>query len=97
MQMNDECRMSIDNGGTALLSRFKIDRSTQKLTTGCIHYSMFDLPEADKCLLAFGELDVRCSLVSFFDLTGRFFGSAAGLTPCMKLHRLLQKCSFFLD
>jgi hypothetical protein len=23
-------------------------------------YSMFDLPEADKCLLAFGELDVRC-------------------------------------
>jgi len=24
-----------------------------------IHYSMFDLPEADKCLLASGELDVR--------------------------------------
>ena len=38
-----------------------------------MHYSMFDLPEADKCLLASGELDVRCStFISFsFDLTGR--------------------------
>jgi hypothetical protein len=26
-------------------------------------YSMFDLPEADKCLLAYGELDVRCSFL----------------------------------
>ena len=34
----------------ATLSLFKIDG---------IHYSMLDLPEADKCLLASGELDVR--------------------------------------
>ena len=46
------------------LSLLKIDRSTQKLTTGRIHYSM---------------LDVRCStFISFsFDLTGRSRPAAA--------------------
>jgi len=41
-------------------------------------YSTFDLPEADKCLLASGELDVQCSMfISFlFDLTGRLQLSA---------------------
>jgi len=33
--------------------------------------SKFDLPEADKCLLAFGELDVRC--LTFNLLTGIFY------------------------
>jgi len=29
-------------------------------------YSTFDPPEADKCLLAFGELGVRCSTFNLF-------------------------------
>jgi hypothetical protein len=30
---------------------------------------MFDLPQADKCLLAYGELDVRCSMfISFLSI-----------------------------
>jgi hypothetical protein len=46
---------------------FKIDRSTQKLTTGGIHYSMFDVG--------------RSTFISFsFDLTGRS-RPAAGLKP----------------
>jgi len=27
-----------------------------------IYHSMFDPPEADKCLLAYGEFNVRCSM-----------------------------------
>ena len=38
---NVECRLT--NCGIASLSLFQIDRSTQKLTTGRIHYSMFDV------------------------------------------------------
>jgi hypothetical protein len=39
---------------------YKMDRSTQKLTTGGIHYSTFDVG--------------RSMFISFlFDLTGRFF------------------------
>jgi hypothetical protein len=46
---------------------YKMDRSTQKLTTGGIHYSMFDVG--------------RSVFISFFfDLTGRS-RPAAGLTP----------------
>ena len=40
-----------DPTGHLVVLDYKIDR---------IPYSMFDPPEADKCLLAFGELDVRC-------------------------------------
>jgi hypothetical protein len=52
---NIEYRMS--KGGFASLSLFKIGRSTQKLTTGRIHYSMFDVGRS--------MFDVRCSLISF--------------------------------
>jgi hypothetical protein len=44
---NEECRMTIDppeaEWNRFARSFFKIDRSTQKLTTGRIHYSMFDV------------------------------------------------------
>jgi hypothetical protein len=30
-----------------------------------VFHSSFDPPEADKCLLAYGELDVRCSTFIF--------------------------------
>jgi len=37
-----------------------------------IPYSKFDPPEADKCLLASGELDVRCSTFKkLYSVTGR--------------------------
>ena len=69
---------------------FKIDR---------IHYSMFDLPEADKCLLASGELDVRCLSASggfdvhqfLFRLEWPFFGPAARLNTDTCLRSRLKR------
>ena len=54
---------------------YKIDRSTQKLTTGRIHYFRTCPPPEDSIFI------IRYSLFQsfFFDLTGRFFWPAAGL------------------
>ena len=43
-----------------------------------LFHSTFDPPEADKCLLAYGELDVRCSM---FILSSPFWAKP---TPCLR-------------
>jgi hypothetical protein len=40
--------------------------------------TLFDLPEADKCLLAFGELDVQCSMFDVHFLVNPSYETSQG-------------------